>query len=90
MNPMIRLYRRSRIFRLGCYLLLVAVWAGIFFVSIDSLEKYIGNVAGITALTLTLLFAIWAWWYGEDRNRRQRARAATDDTYPRVPDADVH
>jgi hypothetical protein len=42
-------------------------------VSIDSLGAYsrIGNLLGIAALCL---FAAWAWWWGERRDRR-RARA---------------
>jgi hypothetical protein len=31
---------------------------------------------------LFLFFAAWAWWYGEDRDRRRAAKAARDNGRP--------
>jgi hypothetical protein len=74
MNPLTRLFRRSRTFRLLFYVLMVPVWALIAFISFDSLHKYT-EVGDVTALALIMLFAVWAWWYGEDRDRRHGAEA---------------
>jgi Flp pilus assembly protein TadB len=72
-NPLVRWYRRSRTLRVLSALALVPLGAMLVLVSIDSLGAYsrIGNLLGIAALCL---FAAWAWWWGERRDRR-RARA---------------
>jgi hypothetical protein len=72
MNPLTRLFRRSRAFRLVLYLLLVPLWGFIVYISLNSFAKYT-EVGNMIVLTLIVLFAIWAWWYSEDRDRR-RAR----------------
>ena len=72
-NPLVRWYRRSRTLRVLSALALIPLGAMLVLVSIDSLGAYsrIGNLLGIPALCL---FAAWAWWWGERRDRR-RARA---------------
>jgi hypothetical protein len=73
MNPLTRLFRRSRAFRLLFYVSMVPLWALIAFISFDSLHVY-SQVGDVTLLILITLFALWAWWYGEDRDRRRAAR----------------
>jgi hypothetical protein len=78
MNPLTRLFRRSRAFRLAFYISMVPVWALICYVSFDSFGKY-SQVGNVTLLALIMLFAAWAWWYAEDRDRR-RGVAKADQT----------
>jgi hypothetical protein len=54
--------------------LLVPAWVLVAFISINSFEDYT-EVGNLTVLALIMFFALWAWWYGEDRDRRQAARA---------------
>jgi hypothetical protein len=77
MNPITRLYRRSRAFRLLLYVLTLPLWALIIFVSFNSLGGY-SEVGDVTLLLLVMLFALWAWWYGEDRDRRRAAKTQID------------
>jgi hypothetical protein len=72
---MTRLYRRSRAFRVVLYLLFIPLTLLVFFVSDDAWSKYT-QVGNLTLLAAFMLFALWAWWYGEDRDRRRAARAA--------------
>jgi hypothetical protein len=51
-------------------LLLVPVWVIVAFICIHALGNY-SDVANLTLLALIMLFSLWAWWYGEDRDRRQ-------------------
>jgi hypothetical protein len=75
MNPLTRLYRRSRAFRGVLYLLFIPLTLLVFVVSDDMWAKYtqVGDVALLAAF---MSFALWAWWHGEDRDRRRAARAA--------------
>ena len=75
MNPLTRLYRRSRAFRVVLYLLMVPATLLVWVVSDDMWARYT-QVGDLTLLFLFLFFAAWAWWYGEDRDRRRVARAA--------------
>jgi len=72
-SPLVRWYRRSRTLRVLSALALIPLGALLVMVSLDSLGSYsrIGNLLGIAAMCL---FAAWAWWWGERRDRR-RARA---------------
>jgi Flp pilus assembly protein TadB len=72
-NPVVCWYRRSRTLRVLSALALIPLGALLVMVSLDSLASYsrIGNLLGIAAMCL---FAAWAWWWGERRDRR-RARA---------------
>ena len=78
MNPLTRLYRRSRAYRVLLYVLFVPLALLVFVVSDDMWAKYT-QVGDVTLLTTFVLFALWAWWYGEDRDRRRAARAAQDN-----------
>jgi F0F1-type ATP synthase assembly protein I len=72
---MTRLYRRSRAFRIVLYLLFIPLALLVFVVSDDMWATYT-QVGDVTLLTAFMVFALWAWWYGEDRDRRRAARAA--------------
>jgi len=85
MNPLTRLFRRSRAFRLAFYVSMVPVWALIAFVSINSFSAY-SEVGDLTLLGLIMFFALWAWWYSEDRDRRRGvAKADPGDGEGRPP-----
>jgi hypothetical protein len=86
MNPLTRLFRRSRAFRLLFYVSMVPVWGLIAFISFDSLHVY-SQVGDVTFLILITLFAAWAWWYGEDRDRRRAAQAEQANGNGRPPTA---
>jgi len=75
MNPLTGLYRRSRAFRVVLYLLFLPLTLLVFVISDDAWTKYT-QVGNLTLLVAFMLFALWAWWYGEDRDRRRAARAA--------------
>jgi membrane protease YdiL (CAAX protease family) len=75
MSPLTRLYRRSRAFRVVLYLLFLPLTLLVFVVSDDMWSKYT-RVGDLTLLAAFLVFALWAWWYGEDRDRRRAAREA--------------
>jgi hypothetical protein len=64
MNPLTRLYRKSRAFRILCYVALVPVFIFLQFVTIDSFGGYsqVGNYLGLAAM---IAFAAWAWWWGD-------------------------
>jgi membrane protease YdiL (CAAX protease family) len=70
MNPLTRLYRRSRAFRILCYLLMVPAILLVWVVS-DGMWTNYTQVGDLTLFFLFLVFAAWAWWYGEDRDRRR-------------------
>jgi membrane protease YdiL (CAAX protease family) len=72
---MTRLYRRSRAVRIVLYLLFVPLTLLVFVVSDDMWAKYTQG-GDVTLLAAFVSFALWAWWYGEDRDRRRAARAA--------------
>ena len=78
MNPFTRLYRRSRAFRVFCYFLMLLAILLVWVVSDDMWSNYtqVGDLALFFAF---LFFAAWAWWYGEDRDRRQAAKASRDN-----------
>jgi hypothetical protein len=78
MNPLTRLYRRSRAYRLVLYCLFVPLMLLVYVLSDDMWAKYT-QVGNLTLLSVFLLFALWAWWYGEDRDRRRAASAAQDN-----------
>jgi membrane protease YdiL (CAAX protease family) len=78
MNPLTRLYRRSRAYRIVLYVLFVPLTLLIWIVSDDMWANYT-QVGDLTLLVAFMLFALWAWWYGEDRDRRRAARAAQDN-----------
>ncbi len=60
-----------------------ALYSALVFVSIGAFSNYttVGNDIGLAAI---MLFAVWAWWYGEDRDRRRALEAAHDWPPPPV------
>jgi membrane protease YdiL (CAAX protease family) len=74
MNPLTRLYRRSRAFRVVCYFLMLLAILVVWVVSDDMWSTYT-QVGDLTLFFAFLCFAAWAWWYGEDRDRRRAAKA---------------
>jgi membrane protease YdiL (CAAX protease family) len=72
-NPLTRLYRRSRAFRILCYLLMVPATLLVWVVSDGMWTRYT-QVGDLILMFLFLVFAAWAWWYGEDRDRRRGSR----------------
>ena len=64
MNPLTRLYRKSRVLRIVCYMALVPVFVFLQFVAIDSFGgiSQVGNYLGLAAM---IAFAAWAWWWGD-------------------------
>ena len=75
MNPFTRLYRASRVFRIVLYLLMVPATLFVWFLADNSFENYT-EVGNLTILAAFLFFALWAWWYGEDRDRRRAAKSS--------------
>ena len=86
MNPLTRLFRRSRAFRVAFYLSMVPIWALICFISFGSLGGY-SEVGDVTLLALVMLFAAWAWWYDEDRDRRRRAKVGQPNGHRPPPES---
>jgi len=84
MNPLTRLYRRSRVYRLLCYFLTLPLWGFIGYISFNSFGKY-SEVGDVTILALVMFFALWAWWYDEDRDRRRALKAEQADNDGRPP-----
>jgi high-affinity Fe2+/Pb2+ permease len=78
MNPFTRLYRHSRAFRVFCYFLMLLAIVLVWVVSDDMWANYT-QVGNVTLLFAFLFFAAWAWWYGEDRDRRRAAKAGRDN-----------
>jgi uncharacterized protein involved in response to NO len=75
MNPLTRLYRRSRAFRVLAYFLMLLAILLVWIVSDDMWSNYT-QVGDLTLFFAYLVFAAWAWWYGEDRDQRRAAKAA--------------
>jgi len=78
MNPLTRLYRGSRAFRVLLYVLSVPVTLFFWFLSDNSWQTYT-EVGNLTLLVLFMLFGLFAWWYDEDRDRRRAAKAGRDN-----------
>jgi len=66
---------------------MVPLWGFIAFISINALGGY-SYVGDVSVLALVMLFAAWAWWYGEDRDRRRGAQAAHVNGNGRPPAGD--
>lgn len=75
MNPITRLFRRSLAFRVFGALLILPAWQILVFVADDDLQKY-SATGDAVVLALWMFFALWAWWYAEDRDRRRARQAA--------------
>ena len=44
-------------------------------VSTDTLSRY-SATGNAVLVAIFMLFAVWAWWYGEDRDRRAELKAS--------------
>jgi hypothetical protein len=75
MNPLTRLYRGSRAFRVLLYVMSIPVTLFFWFLADNSWTKYT-EVGNVTVLVLFMSFGLFVWWYDEDRNRRRAATAA--------------
>jgi membrane protease YdiL (CAAX protease family) len=78
MNPLTRLYRRSRAFRVLCYLLMVPATLLVWVISDQMWARYTQTGSLILFFSF-LVLAAWAWWYGEDRDRRRAAKTGRDN-----------
>ena len=77
MNPLTRLYRGSRAFRVVLYVMSIPVTLFFWFLADNSWTKYT-EVGNVTVLVLFMSFGLFVWWYDEDRNRRRAATAARE------------
>jgi hypothetical protein len=66
MNPFTWLYRRSRAFRVLCYLLVVLATFFMWAIADNQFAHY-SQVGDLVALIGFMVFAAWAWWYGDGR-----------------------
>jgi hypothetical protein len=60
------------------YLLIVPATLLVWVVSDDMWSNYT-QVGDLTLFFAFLVFAAWAWWYGEDRDRRNGAKGEDGD-----------
>jgi hypothetical protein len=58
--------------------LLVPATLLVWVVSDDMWARYT-QVGDLTLLFAFLIFAAWAWWYGEDRDRRRAGQRSDGD-----------
>jgi hypothetical protein len=75
MNPLTRLYRRSRAFRVLCYFLMLLAILLVWIVSDDMWSNYT-QVGDLTLFFSCLGRAAGGGWSGEHRDRRHAAKAA--------------
>jgi hypothetical protein len=66
MNPLTWLYRRSRAFRVLCYLLVVVATFFVWAIADDQFAHYT-QTGDLAVLFGFMAFAAWAWWYGDGR-----------------------
>jgi hypothetical protein len=60
----------KRSLTIALYVLIVPATLLVWVVSDDMWARYT-QVGDLTLLFSFLFFAAWAWWYGEDRDRRR-------------------
>ena len=70
-------FRRTRVIAM---LIVINIGLNVLFnvvglVSTDTLSKY-SATGNAVLLVILMLFAVWAWWYGEDRDRRAELKHA--------------
>ena len=72
-------FRQTRTFAITMVILINIALNVLFnvvgLVSTDTLGKYSATGNAVLLVTL-MLFAVWAWWYGEDRDRRAELKDA--------------
>ena len=64
-----RLFHRSLLFRLVCYAAFVPLWSLVALISSNTLSGYTAT-GNVVLVALFMFFALWVWWYAEDRDRR--------------------
>ena len=72
--------KRFRKTRAIAMVILINIWLNVVFnvvglVSTNTLGKYTAT-GNAVLVVIFMLFAVWAWWYGEDRDRRAELKAA--------------
>ena len=72
-------FRQTRAFAIAMVILiniaLNVVFNVVGLVSTNTLGKYTATGSAVL-LAILMLFAVWAWWYGEDRDRRAELKDA--------------
>ena len=72
--------KRFRKIRAIAMVILINIWLNVVFnvvglVSTNTLGNYTAT-GNAVLVVIFMLFAAWAWWYGEDRDRRAELKAA--------------
>jgi len=83
MTPHTSRTRGRRVARIVVNVVLVPVWVLVAFICLHSFVNY-SDVANLTLLALIMMFALWAWWYGEDRDRRRAAAREHEEANGRL------
>jgi hypothetical protein len=77
-------FRQSRTFAIAVVILvniaLNVVFNVVGLISTNTLGKYTAT-GNAVLVAILMLFAVWAWWYGEDRDRRAEQKAAQRRTF---------
>jgi len=70
-------FRRTRAIAMVIWINLVlnVVFNVVGLVSTNTLGNYTAT-GNAVLVAIFMLFAVWAWWYGEDRDRRAELKAA--------------
>ena len=70
-------FRRTRAIAMVIWINLVlnVVFNVVGLVSTNTLGKYTAT-GNAVLVAILMLFAVWAWWYGEDRDRRAELKDA--------------
>jgi hypothetical protein len=66
MNPFTWLYRRSRAYRVVCYVLIVVLTFFMWAIADNQFAHY-SEVGDLAVLIGFMTFAAWAWSYGDGR-----------------------
>ena len=78
-----RLFHRSLLFRLVCYAAFLPVWSLVSLISSNTLSNYTAT-GNVVLVALFMFFALWAWWFAEDRDHRsaqnERERGPDDES----------
>lgn len=62
--------RRHRLRAVAGLAGLALLYVFVAFIADDIFARYT-ETGDVTVLAMIMLFAAWAWWYGEDRDRRR-------------------
>lgn len=69
MKPTQRRTGWPRLRRITVNAVLVPAWVIVAFIGLNMFANY-SEVGNLVLLALVMFFSLWAWWYGEDRDRR--------------------